>query len=192
MPTKRKAPKRRRSKRKTRLLVPYPEELNRPTRGKSLVLAALLAKSDDPHWKDRWLAGIRAPLMLDLLRHYKIDRKLPDPWLSLAYRLACDHVPAFMVTSKRGPGRPRNAKPLAAVREKEWTDERQQELLTFVRIVAKREGYTGRGAIRKVLTDALTDGAKENGKSVTAVLARSRRPLQVAYSRAKRKFPDLA
>lgn len=84
----------------------YLGELGKLTPQRLSLAAMLRARGDDNKWEE-WLAGHESELLCELLDYYKLDRRAPNKWFLLAYRLAKDHVPAFTIAEGRGRGRPR-------------------------------------------------------------------------------------
>lgn len=151
-----------------------------------------------------WVVRREVALLFELLDHYGIAHDDELKWVRLAHKLASAHVPAFRFASR--VGRPRKLKlggGLAGLLSdsrsgpkgkpgRKRKDQMHKDLLTLVNWQMAQDGLSGRGAIKTALTKLLTEYAKERGRSVAATLARELLPWQKLYSRAKKKFPELA
>ncbi len=145
-------------------------------------------------------------LLFDLMDHFEIARDDLNRWYFLAHKLASSHVPAFRYGSR--VGRPPKSEyesrghTLAALLMKgskrkpgpkrKFTDAICRGLLSEVREISLRNGFKGRGAVTKALTEMLTIDARERGKSVSTAILEKLDYFQKRYSDAKKRFPELA
>jgi hypothetical protein len=160
---------------------------------------------------DAWVMDQQCESLMLLLNHFKIPRDSGNRWLHLAFRLACDHVPACQVSTAKAPGRPRKpgmgrtdklrlvgdlgfarlAEPGKPGRRKKYTDERERRFLRTVAQGCARLNLRGHGAVSKYFRHKIQIRAHMNsrlrGRTAEVLLRRLRR----RYSAAIKKYPQM-
>lgn len=147
---------------------------------------------------EEWHNEFVASRMAEICLFYSIPASDPDRWFRLAIALAFDHVPAFQITVGKPLGRPTKkgrilAKGMFHVPAKPGRNRVDDRwLLKYVRDTAKKSGMSGRGSIGKALTILIQGIARDMGESQSKAVRRDLPPLRKRYSRAARKFPEMA